>query len=140
MLTAITGALRRAAPRAATRLHGGASVLPGRAACGPSEARNGNQPEPRSSLLSAPLLPARFPHAVRAHGTLANCLPRVLDMPMNEARPRPRKQHGPANLALLRRLARNLARRDPAKDALRGNLKRAAWNDDRLLNLIRAAA
>ena len=53
---------------------------------------------------------------------------------------RNRKQHGPENLALLRRLARNIARREPSKDAMRGKLKRAARNDDFLLNLIRAAA
>ncbi len=41
---------------------------------------------------------------------------------------------------MLRRLALNIARREPTKDAMRGKLKRPAWNDDFLLNLIRAAA
>ena len=40
----------------------------------------------------------------------------------------------------MRRLALNFARHEPTKDAMRGKLKRAAWNDDYPLNLIRAAA
>ena len=59
---------------------------------------------------------------------------------MNEDRQRNRKEHRPENLAMLRRLTLNNARREPTKDAMRGKLKRAAWNDDFLLNSIRAAA
>ena len=40
----------------------------------------------------------------------------------------------------MRRLALNLARCETSKDAMRGKLKRAAWNEDFLLNTIRAAA
>ncbi len=54
-------------------------------------------------------------------------------MTRNEARQRNRNHPGPATLALLRRRA-------PLSGALHGNLKRAAWNDDCLLTLIRAAA
>ena len=59
---------------------------------------------------------------------------------MNEDRQRNRKDRGPENLALMRRLALNIARREPAKNAMRGKLERAGWNDDFLLNPIRAAA
>jgi len=58
---------------------------------------------------------------------------------MNEDWQRNRKGYGPQNLALMRRLALNIARHEPSKDAMRGKLKRAAWNDDFLLNMIRAA-
>ena len=59
---------------------------------------------------------------------------------MNEDRQRNRKEHGPENLAMLRRLTLNIARLEPTKDAMRGKLKRAVWNDDFFLNSIRAAA
>ena len=96
--------------------------------------------ETRYYIMSAPLSPERFQHAVRAHWAIENCLHWVLDVTMNEDRQRNRKEHGPENLAMLRRLALNIARREPTKDAMRGKLKRGAWNDDFLLNLIRAAA
>ena len=96
--------------------------------------------ETRYYIMSAPLSPGRFQHAVRTHWAIENCLHWVLDVTMNEDRQRNRKEHGPENLAMLRRLALNIARREPTKDAMRGKLKRAAWNDDFLLNLIRAAA
>ncbi len=59
---------------------------------------------------------------------------------MNEDRQCNRKDNGPDNLALLRRLALNIARGEPTTDAMRSKRKRAAWNDAFLLNLIRAAA
>ena len=67
---------------------------------------------------------------MRTHWAIENCLHWVLDVTMNEDRQRNRKEHGPENLAMLRRLALNIARREPTKDAMRGKLKRAAWNDD----------
>ena len=59
---------------------------------------------------------------------------------MNEDRQRSRKEHGPKNLTVFQRLALSIARREPTKDVMRGKLKRAAWNDDFLLNSIRAVA
>ncbi len=76
--------------------------------------------------MSAPLSPERFQHVVRAHWSIENCLHWVLDVTMNEDRQRNRKDHGPENLALMRRLALNIARREPSKDAMRGKLKRDA--------------
>ena len=90
--------------------------------------------------MSAPLSPERFQHAVRTHWAIENCLHWVLDVTMNEDRQRNRKEHGPENLAMLRRLALNIARREPTKDAMRGKLKRARVERRLLLNLIRAAA
>ena len=77
---------------------------------------------------------------MRARWAIENYLHWVQDATMNEDRQRNRKDHGPENLAMLRRLALNIARREPTKDAMRGKLKRAAWNDDFLLNVIRAGA
>lgn len=58
---------------------------------------------------------------------------------MNEDQARNRTENGPENLATLRRMALNLARTEPAKGSMRGKLKRAAWQDEFMLNLIQAA-
>ena len=77
---------------------------------------------------------------MRAHWAIENTLHWVLDVTMNEDRQRNRKADGPENLALLRCLTFNIARHEPTRDAMRGKLKRAAWNDDFLINMIRSAA
>ena len=87
-----------------------------------------------------PLSPERFQYPVRAHWTIENCLHWELDVTMNEDRQRNRKDHGPENPALLQRLALNIARREHPKDDMRRKLKRAAWNDGFLLDLVGAAA
>ena len=52
---------------------------------------------------------------------IENGLHWVLDVTMNEDQWRNRKDNGPENLALLRRLALNLAKLEPSKDPMRGN-------------------
>jgi len=90
--------------------------------------------------MSAPLSPERFQHAIRAHWAIGNARHQVLDVTMNEDKQRNRKQNGPENLAMMRRLALNIARNEPSGDAMRGKLKRALWNDDFSIQMIRAAA
>ncbi len=53
---------------------------------------------------------------------------------------RNRKGNGPENLAILRRIALNLATSEPSKGSMRGKLKKAGWNDNFILNLIRTTA
>ena len=48
----------------------------------------------------------------------------------NEDQSRNRKDHCPGNLALLRKLALNLARLEPSKGSIRGKLKRSGWDND----------
>lgn len=48
---------------------------------------------------------------------------------MDEDQARNRKDHGPQNLALLRKLALNLAKLEPSKGSMRGKLKRAGWDN-----------
>jgi predicted transposase YbfD/YdcC len=55
--------------------------------------------------MSTPWSAARFSPVVRQHWGLENGLPWVLEVTMNEDQARHRKDHGPENLALLRRLA-----------------------------------
>ncbi len=92
----------------------------------------------RYYLTSAALSPERFLQAVRAHWSIENALHWVLDVTMNEDKLRNRKENGPENMAILRRIALNLARTEPTKGSMRGKLKKAGWNDDFILDLIRA--
>ena len=88
--------------------------------------------------MSAELSPERFQHAVRSHWAIGNSLHWVLDVTMNEDRQRNRTGNGPENLALLRRMALNVTRIEPGKDAMRGKLKRAGWDNNFLLDMIRS--
>ena len=87
-------------------------------------------------LLSAPLTAERFAEVARAHWGVENGLHWVLDVTMNEDAKRNRKDHGPENIALLRRLALNLAKLEGSKGSMKGKLKRAGWNDEFLARLL----
>jgi len=60
----------------------------------------------------------------------------VLDVIMNEDQARSRKDNGPQNIALLRRLPLNLAKLEGSKEALKGKLFRAAPSDVFLTRLL----
>ena len=99
------------------------------------ETRTGTTTETRYYIISAKLSPERFQRAVRSHWAIGNSLHWVLDVTMNEDRQRNRTGNGPENLALLRRMALNVARIEPGKDAMRGKLKRAGWDNNFLLDM-----
>jgi predicted transposase YbfD/YdcC len=81
----------------------------------------------------------RLASAVRNHWGIENSLHWVLDMSFDEDQCRIRKDHGPANFALLRRIAINLIKQDTSRGSIRKKRKRAAWNDDSLLTILTAA-
>lgn len=93
-------------------------------------------PVVRHFVLSHPFPPGKLLQIVRAHWTIENQLHWVLDVVFDEDRARNRKDHGPENLAILRKIALNLLRSDPAKGSLPSKIKRAAWNETFLLNLL----
>lgn len=78
----------------------------------------------------------QFAQAVRSHWEVENSLHWVLDVSMNEDQCRIRKDHGPENFGLLRRLALTLLNRDKSPGSIRRKRKRAAWNDKELLKII----
>ena len=92
--------------------------------------------ETRYFLMSQAFSPERFLSIVRAHWGIENGLHWVLDVTMNEDWLRTRKDHGPENLALLRRLALNLAKLEPSTSSMKGKLKRAGWDDAFLLSML----
>jgi predicted transposase YbfD/YdcC len=87
-------------------------------------------------LLSAPLSAERLHEVVRHHWGIENSLHWVLDVTMNEDQNRSRKDRSPENLALLRRLALNLARLEPSKGSMKGKIKQAGWDNAFLAKLL----
>ena len=91
----------------------------------------------RIFALSRQLPVEEFMRTARAHWEIENALHWELDVAMREDDARNRKDHGPANIAVLRRRARDVARTDKSKGSLSVKLKRAGWNDDFMLKLLR---
>jgi predicted transposase YbfD/YdcC len=87
-------------------------------------------------LLSTPLSPERFNDVVRSHWGIENSLHWRMDVVMNEDQDRSRLGNAPNNLAVLRHMALNIMRKDPAKGSLRGKIKRAGWEDLYLESLL----
>lgn len=74
---------------------------------------------------------ARFAEVVRGHWSIENQQHWVLDVQFGEDANRARKDHSAENLALIRRMALNLLRRDSkAKDRLRRRKLRAMLSDN----------
>src|ERR1700682_4579289 len=91
----------------------------------------------RYFLLTQCYTPAELLRIVREHWGIENVLHWTLDVVFDEDQMRSRKDHAPANLAVLRRLALNIARAHPdTKTSLRGKLKRAAWDDSFLVDML----
>lgn len=113
--------------------------FPRLAAVGRIESRRGaDPPVVRHFLLSRRWSAERFLEAARTHWDIENGLHWTLDVSLDEDRARSRKDHAPENLAVLRRLALNIARAHPdTKTSLRRKLLRAGWDDSFLFELIR---
>lgn len=100
--------------------------------------RDRDDPVVRYFLLSKPTPPGEVLAIVRAHWGIENGLHWVLDVVLDEDQARNRKDNAPANLAVLRRLALNIARAHPdTKTSLRRKLLRAGWDESFLFDLIR---
>ena len=84
----------------------------------------------RYYLSSATLSPERFAATVRAHWRIETSLHWVLDTSFDEDRARNRKDHGPENLAILRKLALNILRSARPEISIRRKRKRSGWSDD----------
>lgn len=90
----------------------------------------------RTYALSRRMTPAEVLRAVRRHWAIENDLHWQLDVLMAEDQTRNRKHNGPANLAVLRRLALNVLRSDPAKIPLSHKRLKARWASEDLLRLM----
>jgi predicted transposase YbfD/YdcC len=90
----------------------------------------------RAYALSRRAPPADVLRVVRRHWSVENDLHWQLDVFMDEDQSRSRKNNGPANLAVLRRLALNVFRAEPTNRPLRHKGLLARWNDNELIKLI----
>jgi predicted transposase YbfD/YdcC len=93
--------------------------------------------EIRHYLSSAALLPEQLAAAIRRHWRIENGLHWVLDVTFREDHSRVRERNAARNLALLRRIALNLARADATlKASLKGKRKYAGWDNSFMATLI----
>jgi predicted transposase YbfD/YdcC len=81
--------------------------------------------------------PVVLGRAIRKHWAIENALHWVLDVTFREDDSRVRDQRAARNLSVLRKIAINLVGRDGStKASVRAKRKRAAWNDDYMLQLL----
>jgi predicted transposase YbfD/YdcC len=93
--------------------------------------------ETRFYLSSLPLGIERFAAAVRGHWGIENNLHWVLDVCFDEDANRSRTDHGPANLALMRRIAACLLKQETtAKGGTKCKRKQAGWDNQYLLKVL----
>lgn len=98
---------------------------------------NGKREEQRCLyVLSRSMSAQELLAVVRRHWDIENGLHWRLDVVFHEDACRTRKDHGPENLALLRRFCVNTFRADSKKDTMRGKMMRAGWNDSYLFSLM----
>jgi predicted transposase YbfD/YdcC len=80
-----------------------------------------------------------FARAVRGHWGIETTLHWSLDVTFSEDQSRVRKDRGPENLAMLRRLVVSILQQDTScKASLRGKRLIAGWNDEALLKILAA--
>jgi predicted transposase YbfD/YdcC len=93
--------------------------------------------EIRHYLSSTKLPPEALAAAIRNHWRVENGLHWVLDVTFREDASRVREHNAARNLALLRRIALNLARTDATlKASLKGKRKSAGWDDTFMATLM----
>ena len=93
--------------------------------------------EARFFITSLPPEVKRFARAVRAHWAVENGLHWTLDVQFREDESRVHKDHGPENLALLRRIALSLLQRESTtKASVKAKRKLAGWDNGYLLKLL----
>lgn len=82
----------------------------------------------RYFALSKSLEPDRLAETVRAHWSIENELHWTLDVVFHEDDARTRKDNGPHNLAVIRRLAQNILRAHPLEKPMASKMRKANWN------------
>lgn len=94
--------------------------------------------ETRYYISSAPLTHEQLHQAVRQHWGIENRLHWSLDVIFREDAAKIRKDNGPRNIALLRKIILNLLRADTRwpKVSFRGRRKMAGWDDDERMRVL----
>jgi predicted transposase YbfD/YdcC len=110
------------------------ALLPGLKALGRIEAERTDGRSKKIAIryiaLSRHLTPAKMAEIVRAHWGIENQLHWVLDVVFDEDDAGTRKDYGPENLAVIRRLAHNILRMHPTNASISSKMRRAMWSKD----------
>lgn len=88
--------------------------------------------ERRYYISSLPPTARQISEAVRSHWGIENQMHWVLDVSFEEDSSRIRKENGPVNVGLLRRIAMNALRQMSDQKSLKARRKKAGWNEDYL--------
>jgi len=92
--------------------------------------------ERRYFLSSLPLDVPLFARAVRSHWNIENKVHWVMDVCFREDQSRARSGHAAENLAMLRRLALNMLKREKKKRSIKGKMLNASWDHAYLLKFL----
>lgn len=99
--------------------------------------RGAEPPVTRYFLLSRSMPAAELVAITRAHWAVENSLHWVLDVHLREDHARARKDHAPANTALLKRIARNLlTAAEQTKTPISHRIQKCAFNDTYLISAL----
>jgi predicted transposase YbfD/YdcC len=100
--------------------------------------RDRQKPLVRLFMASKAFPPEEALSATRAHWQVENSLHWMLDVHLGEDLNRARKDHAPANIAILKRIARNILQTaDSPKVPISHRIKKCAWSNDYLLTALR---
>jgi predicted transposase YbfD/YdcC len=89
----------------------------------------------RHVALSKKLSPQKLAAVVRAHWSIENQLHWTLDVIFDEDEARTRKDNGPQNLAVIRRLAQNILRSHPLDASIASKMRQAKWSKEFFFDL-----
>ncbi|MFH2063946.1 MAG: ISAs1 family transposase [Pseudomonadota bacterium] len=79
----------------------------------------------------------KIARAIRGHWQIENSLHWVLDMIFDEDRCRVRKDHAPANMAILRHIVLNMVRQEKTfKGSIQTKRLKAGWENDYMLKIL----
>jgi predicted transposase YbfD/YdcC len=99
--------------------------------------RDNAKPLTRLFMASTLLSPSQALDLTREHWQIENGLHWMLDVHLREDLSRARKDHAPANTAIINRIARNILQSaDHDKVPISHRIKKCAWNDDYLIHAI----
>ncbi len=93
--------------------------------------------EERYYISSLDVTAEKMNKYIRAHWGIENNLHWVLDMTFNEDYQRKRTKNAAQNFALINKIALNLLKKDNAKGSLKAKRKKAGWDDDFLLSILK---
>lgn len=102
-----------------------------------TSARNSQEPTTRYYMASKLFTPKDALAIIRAHWQIENNLHWMLDVHLDEDNIRARKDNAPANIAILKRIARNILQTtDTSNVPISHRIKACKWNDDHFIHTI----